>query len=55
MAALLLWSAACTPHLDTILLALEGSLENGTIGRAIEREKVHEIHKLCLPAGGPGS
>jgi hypothetical protein len=36
---------------ETIVLALEGRFENFTVGRAIEREKVHEIYEPGLEHG----
>jgi hypothetical protein len=45
---------ARAPHLEIIVLALEARFENCTVGSAIEREKVHEIDKPCLAAGGQG-
>jgi hypothetical protein len=53
-AVLVLGSVARAPHLEIIVLALEARFENCTVGSAIEREKVHEIDKPCLAAGGQG-
>jgi hypothetical protein len=53
-AVLVLGSVARAPHLEIIVLALEARFEKCTVGSAIEQEKAHEIHKLCLAAGGQG-